>query len=225
MREFFALLLFDVVSLILTFVCNVTVWRSLNFLFHLQCSPRSSKLSCEIVALRENFAARPESYDSVSAKSSIFLAHEKTRTVWDIFLHFHTQPDPKLGIKIFLRHFPTILVPSLTLKISDIVQSIFQSPRLEFSLIICHIRDLMFGHVAREVKLCKVSDGMRVVGKCLIIILIPCFWLGCVWEWRYIPQIVGKKYTTFSIDRIVALRSVNKLFQESYDFAATNLEV
>jgi hypothetical protein len=34
-------------------------------------------ISCEIVALREKFVDRPESYDSFSAKSSIFLAHEK----------------------------------------------------------------------------------------------------------------------------------------------------
>jgi hypothetical protein len=27
------------------------------------------------------------------------------RTVWDIFLHSHTQPDPKQGIKKFLRHY------------------------------------------------------------------------------------------------------------------------
>jgi hypothetical protein len=29
-----------------------------------------------------------------------------------------------------------------------------------------------------------------------------------------------KKYTTFSTEEIVALRSVNKIFPESYDFAA-----
>jgi hypothetical protein len=44
-------------------------------------------------------------------------------------------------------------------------------------------------------------------------------------DWRNIPQnrarfFVRKKYTTFNADRIVALRSVNKIFQESYDFAA-----
>jgi hypothetical protein len=39
-------------------------------------------------------------------------------------------------------------------------------------------------------------------------------------EWRNIPQPVRKKYTTFSTDRIVALLSVNKIFSESYDFAA-----
>jgi hypothetical protein len=33
--------------------------------------------SCEIVALRENFIGRQESYDSYSAKSCILLAHEK----------------------------------------------------------------------------------------------------------------------------------------------------
>jgi hypothetical protein len=31
--------------------------------------------SCDIVALRENFGDRPESYDSFSAKSCVFLAH------------------------------------------------------------------------------------------------------------------------------------------------------
>ena len=31
--------------------------------------------SCEIVALRKNFVDRPESYDSFSAKSCVFLAH------------------------------------------------------------------------------------------------------------------------------------------------------
>jgi hypothetical protein len=34
---------------------------------------------------------------------------------------------------------------------------------------------------------------------------------------------VCKKYTTFSTERIVPLRSVNKIFPESYDFAAINL--
>jgi hypothetical protein len=31
---------------------------------------------------------------------------------------------------------------------------------------------------------------------------------------------VRKKYTTFNTERIVALQSVNKIFPESYDFAA-----
>jgi hypothetical protein len=99
-------------------------------------------ISCEIVALRENFVDKPESYDSVNARSCIFLAHEKTHTVWGSFLQFNTQSDPNLGIKTLLRHFPTTLVPSQTLKISDIVQSNLQSTTLEFSLMICHILDL-----------------------------------------------------------------------------------
>jgi hypothetical protein len=98
--------------------------------------------SCEIVAHRENFVDRSESYDLFSAKNCIFLAHEKTRTVWGIFLHSHTQPDLNHSIKKFLRHFHSTLVPSLTLQISDIVQSSLESHTLEFSLIICHIRDL-----------------------------------------------------------------------------------
>jgi hypothetical protein len=35
---------------------------------------------------------------------------------------------------------------------------------------------------------CMVSDGMRVVGKCLTNFLITCFGLDCVWEWRNIPH-------------------------------------
>jgi hypothetical protein len=70
----------------------------------------------------------------------------------------------------------------------------------------------------------KVSDGTRVVVKCLRNILIPCFGADSAWGWRNIPQIVRvfylrKKYTTFSPERIVALRSVNNTFPESYDFA------
>jgi hypothetical protein len=43
---------------------------------------------------------------------------------------------------------------------------------------------------------------------------------------KYTPNcarfFMRKKYTTFSTDRIVALRSVSKIFPESYDFAANN---
>jgi hypothetical protein len=93
-------------------------------------------------------------------------------------------------------------------------------PHLNFSLIIWHIRDLDVWSRGKEVKLCKVSDGTRVVGKYLGKFLIPCFGSRCVWEWRNIPQTVRKKFTTFSTERILALRSVNKIFPESYDFAA-----
>jgi hypothetical protein len=37
--------------------------------------PLILKPSCDIVTLRENFVDRPESYDSLSAKSCVFLAH------------------------------------------------------------------------------------------------------------------------------------------------------
>jgi hypothetical protein len=41
------------------------------------------------------------------------------------------------------------------------------------------------------------------------------------WNGENIPQTLRKKYTTFSTERLVALRSVKK-FQESYDFSASN---
>jgi hypothetical protein len=46
---------------------------------------------------------------------------------------------------------------------------------------------------------------------------------------KYTPNrahfFVRNKYTTFSTERIVALRSVNNIFPESYDFAAIVLIV
>jgi hypothetical protein len=88
-------------------------------------------------------------------------------------------------------------------------------PHLNFLPIICHIRDLNVWSRGKE-----VSDGTRVVGKCLRNFWIPCFGSGCVWEWRDVPLTVRKKYTTFNTERIVTLRSVNNIFPESYDFAA-----
>jgi hypothetical protein len=68
----------------------------------------------------------------------------------------------------------------------------------------------------------KVSDGTRIVGKCLFDTLL---WVRlCMGMEKYTPNrarfFVRKKYTTFSTERIVALRSVNKIFPERYDFAA-----
>ena len=80
--------------------------------------------------------------------------------------------------------------------------------------------------------ICEVSDSYVreywVVGKCFRNFLVPCFWSGCVWKWRYVPQtvhvfFVHKKYTTYSTEGIVPLWSVNKIFPESCDFTATYL--
>ena len=64
----------------------------------------------------------------------------------------------------------------------------------------------------------KVSDGTGVVVKCLRNILIPCFEAGVCGNRENTPNhalfFVRKKYTIFSTDRIVALRSVNKIFPE-----------
>jgi hypothetical protein len=134
------------------------------------------------------------------------------RTVWGIFLQSNSQSAPKQGIKIFLRHFPTTLVPSLALQISQFVQSSFESPKPEiFSYHLPYSRSRRLVKRQRRVKLCKVSDGTRVVGKCLRNFFIPCFGPGYVWELRNIPQTVRKKYTTFNTERMVALRSVNKI--------------
>jgi hypothetical protein len=101
-------------------------------IFLLQLAGDSKYSSCEIVALRENFDDRSKSYNSFSAKSCIFLAREKTRTVCGVYFHYHTHHDPKQGIKKLLRHFPFTLVQSLTLQIPEITQSSLESPTLEF---------------------------------------------------------------------------------------------
>jgi hypothetical protein len=110
-----------------------------------ECQIRGvKKSSCQIVAHRGNFVDRPESYDSFRAKNCIFLALEKTRTLgvyFSIPIHNLTQSKvSKNAQDIFL--LLSTLVRSLTLQISDIVQSSLESPTLEFSLIICYIRDL-----------------------------------------------------------------------------------
>jgi hypothetical protein len=66
----------------------------------------------------------------------------------------------------------------------------------------------------------KVSDSTSPIGKCLRNFLIPIVYgNGEIYPNRA-RFFVRKKYTTFSTVRIVALRSVNKIFPESYDFAA-----
>jgi hypothetical protein len=66
----------------------------------------------------------------------------------------------------------------------------------------------MFGLVAKGSQLCKVTDGTKVVSKCLRNFLTHCLGSGCVWEWINIPQTVLKNYTTFRTERIVALAPV-----------------
>jgi hypothetical protein len=73
--------------------------------------------------------------------------------------------------------------------------------------------------------ICKISDATREVGKYLgnFFGYLDLGEVGYKNEEIY-PNMcvffVRKKYATFTIERIVALRSVNKIFPESYDFAA-----
>jgi hypothetical protein len=157
-----------------------------------------------------------------SAKSCIYLAHEKTCTVWGIFFHSHTQSDPEQGIKKFPRHFPTALVPSLTLQISDIIRNSLESHTLEFfAYHLPYSRSRCLVAWQREVKFCKVSDGTRVIGKSLRNFCYFALSQVVQGSGEIYRQTVRKKYTTFSTEGIVALRSVNKIFPESYDIAAS----
>jgi hypothetical protein len=50
--------------------CTGKDWETLQIMQQI-----GALISCEIVALQENFIDRPESYESFSTKSGVFLAH------------------------------------------------------------------------------------------------------------------------------------------------------
>jgi hypothetical protein len=60
--------------------------------------------SCDIVALRENFIDRPESYDSFSAKSCVFLAHG-LGVYFSIPLHNLAQSKVSKILKTFTYYY------------------------------------------------------------------------------------------------------------------------
>jgi hypothetical protein len=139
--------------------------------------------SCEIVAHRENFVDRPESYDSFSAKICVFLAH----SLGYIYPYpYITWPKARYQniCKTFPYYFRTITnltkfefpLPRDQTSRSRIWQMISENSSVGLSRLLWTISDI-----------CKVNDGTRVVGKCLRNFLIPCFWSGCVWVWRNIP--------------------------------------
>jgi hypothetical protein len=45
-----------------------------------------STISCEIVALRENFVDRPESYDLLSAKKVVYFLRTKKRARFGVYI-------------------------------------------------------------------------------------------------------------------------------------------
>jgi hypothetical protein len=68
--------------------------------------------SCETVALRKKNLLTDQRATIRSVLKVVYFL----RTIWGIFLHFHTQSAPNQGIKKFLCHFPSTLVPSLLTK-------------------------------------------------------------------------------------------------------------
>jgi hypothetical protein len=153
----------------------------------------------------------------------VYFLRTKKRALWGYISPYPYKTWPKARYqkihKTFPYHFRTIT--NLT-NILHRPEQPWKSHTWIFSDHLPYSRSRCLVTWQREVKLCKVSDGARVVGKCLRNFLIPRFWSACVWKWRNVPQTARKKYTFFSTERIVALRSVNKNFPESYDFAATS---
>jgi hypothetical protein len=140
------------------------------------------------------------------------------RTVWGIFLHTHTQPDAKKGIKKILKTFTYYFCTISNLKLtkfdfplphdktsrSEIWQMTSEKSSVGLSRLLWTMSDI-----------CKVSDGTRVVGKCLGI-----FWYLALGQVMYgNREIYPKPWAfflvqgiyNFSTERIVALRSVNKI--------------
>jgi hypothetical protein len=131
------------------------------------------EVNCEIIAIRENFVDRPESYDLFSAKSCIFLVHEKTRTVWGYISPSPYTTCPKARYqnipKTFSYYSRTITnLTNIWLRPEQPWKSHIWIFRLSFAI----FEILMFGHVAKGSQLWKACDGMRVAGKCLRIFLI-----------------------------------------------------
>jgi hypothetical protein len=138
----------------------------------------TSGTSCEIVALRKNFIDRPESYDSFSAKSCVFLAHG-LGVYFSIPSHNLAQSKVSKISKTFTYYSRTI---------SNLTKFDFPLPRDQTS------RSRIWQMISRLLWMIsdirKVSGGTSAKGKCRRNILIPCFGSDCVWEWRNIPQTV-----------------------------------
>jgi hypothetical protein len=144
------------------------------------------KYSCETVALRENFVDRPESCDSFSAKSCVFLAHGTGYispfpcTAWPK-ARYQKIPNTFTyysGTITNLTKFDFPLPRDQTSR-SPIWQMTIKNSSLGLSRLLW-----------TKSNICKVRDGTRVVGKCLRNILIPCLGAGYVWGWKNIPQSV-----------------------------------
>jgi hypothetical protein len=158
--------------------------------------------SCEIEALRENFVDRSESYDSFSAKSCVFLAHGLGYISLFPYIIWPKARYKKIP-KTFTYYFRTITnltkfdlpLPRDQTSRSRIWQIISENSSVGLSRLLWMMPDI-----------CKVSDGKRVVGKCLTNFLIPCFGSNCVWEWRNIPHSVHG----FSCARNIQLLALNE---------------
>jgi hypothetical protein len=99
------------------------------------------------------------------------------RTVWGIFLNFHTQSDPKQGIKKFPN---TFTYNSRT--ITNLTKLDFPLPCDQtLKSRIWQMLSKKCGTFWLLWTKSDICDGTRVVGKCLMNMLIPCFGTGCVW--------------------------------------------
>jgi hypothetical protein len=116
--------------------------------------------SCEIVALRENFVDRPESYDSFSAKSCIFFAHEKTRKVWGYICPFPYTTCPKTRYQKFPKTFNycSPIITNLT-NIWDRPEQPWKSNTWIFRLSLSIFHILMFGPCTRNTQLLALNES------------------------------------------------------------------
>jgi hypothetical protein len=142
------------------------------------------RISCEILALWENFIDRPQRamIRSVLKVVSCFLCAEKRvrfGVYFTIPIHNLTKARYQQILKTFFYYSRTIT------QLTDIwyrPEQLWESRTSIFCLSFAIFEIPMFGHMTKEVKLWKVSDGTKVVRKCHKTFLIPCFGSGCIWE-------------------------------------------
>jgi hypothetical protein len=137
------------------------IWREscpkLGHLFYMSEPWAVYPISCEIVAHRENFVERPESYDSFSAKNCIFLVHSLGYIYPYPYITWPKARYQKIP-KTFSYYFRSITnltkfnfpLPRDQTSRSRIWQMISENSSVGLSRLLWTISDI-----------CKVSDGTR----------------------------------------------------------------
>jgi hypothetical protein len=133
--------------------------------------PVQINVSCKIKALQGKNVDRPESDNSNTAKSCVFIAHENLQVVLYLFSHFLTQSAQRTASKILQDIFQLIS----SLYFSLLTSKYFESPSSEFKLLKYRsfkgnhsdFNCLNFGSWSGRFKIFLKLIEFRLVNKCL----------------------------------------------------------